>query len=60
MKQIRHPDTGQTLEEYDEPDPLRDAIQDLLNDRLIEFRGEYRKARPVYHRTRVEKLLAKR
>jgi hypothetical protein len=36
MKQIRHPDTGQILQEYDEPDPLRDAIQELLNDRLID------------------------
>jgi hypothetical protein len=53
MKRIRHPDTGQILEEYDEPDPLRDVIQELLNDRLIEFRGEYRNGRPVYHSTSV-------
>lgn len=53
MKQIRHPDTGQILQEYDDPDPLLDAIQELLNDRLIEFRGKYRKGKPVYHRTSV-------
>jgi hypothetical protein len=53
MKQIRHPDTGQILEEYDEPNPIRDAVQDLLNYRLIEFRGEYRNGKPVYHATSV-------
>ena len=42
MKQIRRPDTGQILQEYDDPDPLRDAIQELLNDRLIEFHSKYR------------------
>ena len=53
MKRIRHPDTGQIIEEYDEPDPLRDLIQELLNDRLIEFRSEYRNGKPVYHGTSV-------
>jgi hypothetical protein len=47
MKQILHPDTGQILEEYDDSDPLRDAIQELLNNRLIELRGKYRKGKPV-------------
>jgi len=36
------PDTGQILQEYDDPNPLRDAIQELLNDRLIEFHSKYR------------------
>ena len=48
MKQTDTPN-GQILEEFDGPDAVRDAVQDLLNDRLIEFRGTYRDGSPIYY-----------
>jgi len=53
MKQVRDPDTGQVLEEYDDYDQFFEAIQEALNRRIIEFTGQYRDGKPLYRHTSV-------
>ena len=53
MKQVRDPDTGQVLEEYDDCDQFFEAIQEALNRRIIEFTGQYRDGKPLYRHTSV-------
>jgi hypothetical protein len=53
MKQVRDPDTGQVLEEYDDYDQFFEAIQEALNRQIIEFTGQYRDGKPLYRRTSV-------
>jgi hypothetical protein len=52
MIQIRHPDTEEILEEYDEADkPLAELIQEALNRRLLEYIGRAPNGKALYERT---------
>jgi hypothetical protein len=50
MNQIRHPDTGEILEEYDDK-AFAELMQECLNRRMLEYIGRDPNGKAVYRRT---------